>query len=259
MRHPTHTIIIPAEGSLTHPRCHLCGMQTPAGSLSKGHMQTELCRDLCARRRQHAAAKDAQHALATQFHACGEELERVTVFKYLGRLLACDNNNTQAMRGNLTKARKCWARVSRVLRAENAAPRVCGVFYKATVMAVLLFGSETWSLAPGTLRRLDGFHHRAAWRMAGMRPTHDGEGKWTYPENTRALKKVGLYTIAHYIGVRRQTISDYIVNRPIFEHCRNGVRQRGSSPRMFWWDQPLHLDEEASGRYTYVSKGIPRD
>ena len=137
------------------PRCHLCGMQTPAESLSKGHMQTELCRDLCARKRQHAAAKDAQQALATQFYARGEELERVAMFKYLGRLVACNDNDIQAMRGNLAKARKCWARVSRVLRAENALPRICGVFYKATVMSVLLFGSETWSLAPGTLKRLD--------------------------------------------------------------------------------------------------------
>ena len=112
-------------------------------------------------------------------------------------------------------------------------------------MSVLLFGSETWSLAPGTLKRLDGFHHRAAWRMAGMRPSHDGEGNWTYPKNTRALKKVGMYTIEHYICVRRHTISDYIVHWPIFEHCWNGVRQRSSSPRMFWWDQPMHLDKEA--------------
>ncbi len=48
--------------------------------------------------------------------------------------------------------------------------------------------------------------------MAGMRPSHDGEGNWTYLSNTRALKKVGLYTIEHYIGVRWQTISNYIVN-----------------------------------------------
>ena len=120
-----------------------------------------------------------------------------------------------------------------MLRAENTPPRICGVFYKATVMSVLLFGSETWSLAPGTLKRLDGFHHRAAWRMAGMQPTHDGKGIWTYPKNSRALKKVGLYTIEHYIGVRRQTISDYIVNWPFFEQCLSRVRQRGSSPRMF--------------------------
>jgi hypothetical protein len=102
--------------------------------------------------------------------------------------------------------------------------------YKATVMSVLLFGGETWSLAPGTLKRLDSFHHRAAWQMAGMCPAHNGEGNRTYPSNTWALKKVGLHTIEHYIGVRQQTISNYIVNRPIFEHCWNGVRKRGSSP-----------------------------
>ena len=55
---------------------------------------------------------------------------------------------------------------------------------------------------------------------------------------------VTLYEVTLRILIR-QTISDYIVNRPIFEHCRSGVRQHGSSPRMFWWDQPMHLDEEA--------------
>ena len=34
------------------------------------------------------------------------ELERVEVFKYLGRLIAYDNEDTQAVRGNLKKARR---------------------------------------------------------------------------------------------------------------------------------------------------------
>jgi hypothetical protein len=168
-------------------------MQTPAESLSKGHTQTEFCRDLRTWKRQHAAARNSQLALEMQFTVYGKELEQVSVFKYLGRLLACNDKDTQVMWDNLAKAQKCWARISRVLRAENAKPRVCGVFYKAAVMSVLLFGSETWSLALGTLNRLDGFHHRAAWQMVGMRPLHDGEGNWAYPSNTRMLKKVGLY------------------------------------------------------------------
>jgi hypothetical protein len=69
-------------------------------------------------------------------------------------LLAYDDNDSQAMRLNLKKARKSWAQVSRVLRAENASPKVCGVFYKATVQAVLLFGSETWKLSPLSLKSL---------------------------------------------------------------------------------------------------------
>ncbi len=75
MHHPTHTVIIPKEGSLPLLRYHLCGMQTPAESLSKGHTQTELCWDLCAWKRQHAAARDSQLALEMQFTAYGKELE----------------------------------------------------------------------------------------------------------------------------------------------------------------------------------------
>ena len=79
------------------------------------------------------------------------------VFKYLGRLIAFDDDDTQVVRGNLAKARRVWARISRVLRAENASARACGMFYKATVQSVLLFRSETWFLSPTTLQRLEGF------------------------------------------------------------------------------------------------------
>ncbi len=89
-------------------------------------------------------------------------MERVEVFKYLGWLLAYDNNNTHAIWANPAKARKTWAQVSQVLRAENASPKVCGVFYKATIQAVLLFGSETWNLAPSGLKCFEGFHLQAA-------------------------------------------------------------------------------------------------
>ena len=57
-----------------------------------------------------------------------DKLEKVEVFKYLGQLLSYDDNDTQAMLGNLKKAHKCWGQVSRVMRAENASPKVCGVF-----------------------------------------------------------------------------------------------------------------------------------
>ncbi len=102
------------------------------------------------------------------FTAYGEELERVEVFEYLGRLIAYDDANNQAMRLNLRKERGCWTQILRVLRAENATARTCGMFYKATVQAVLLYGNETWNLSPMSVKRLEGFHIRAAWRMSGL-------------------------------------------------------------------------------------------
>ncbi len=154
----------------------------------------------------------SQRALECTFCANGEDLERVEVFKYLGRLISFDDANNQAMRSNLKKAQGCWARVSRVLRAENATPKTCGMFYKATVQAVLLYGSETWSLSPLSMKRLEGFHIRAAWRMSGKKPEWNVDGSWMCLRLEEVLEAVGMKSIAHYVDVRRQTVANFIVN-----------------------------------------------
>ena len=58
-----------------------------------------MCKDGVARKVQYAAAKRTHKALQQTFMAYRVELERVEVFKYLGRLLAYDNNDARAMRG----------------------------------------------------------------------------------------------------------------------------------------------------------------
>ena len=146
------------------------------------------------------------------------------------------------MRGNLKKACGVWARLSCTIRAENASPCVCGLFYKATVQSILLFGCETWNLSPKSLHSLEGFYLRTAWHMAGKRPMKLWDGTWKYPNSMAVLDGVRLKTIAHYIGVGRQHIASYIVDKPIFRTCLNGLRRRGSSVRLFWWAQPMDLE-----------------
>ena len=228
LRHPSDYVDIAGEGCL--PKCERCGHQVSL--LAIGHRNTKNCQEGYERRVQHKAAVDAARTLEQTFTAYGEELERVEVFKYLGRLLAYDDNDAQAVRASLKKARKCWGRISRVLRAENASPRVCGMFYKATVQAILLFGSETWNVTPAMQKRLEGFHTRAAYRMVRKnKPKRNPDGSWWYPA-----------TPALYVEVRRQTISKFIVNRPIFDCSREGEKRRGTSPRQWWWEQSMDLD-----------------
>jgi hypothetical protein len=212
MRHPQDTVCIPIEGSQPLPKCEQCGMQTPVEDLNGGHHCTELCERGWERKRQHAAAVRSQEALGRLFTAYGEELERVEVFKYLGRLIAYDNADTQAMRSNLRKARGCWAWILRVLRAEKANAIMCGMFYTATVQVVLLYGSEMWSLSPTSIKQLEGFHIRAAWQMAGMRPENKPDGSWSYPCSKDILEAAGMQTIAYYMGMHRQTIKNFILN-----------------------------------------------
>jgi hypothetical protein len=75
-----------------------------------------MCKDGAVRKVQYAATERAHKALQLTFMAYRAELERVEVFKYLGRLLAYNDNDARAVRGNLKKARGVWARLSRTIR-----------------------------------------------------------------------------------------------------------------------------------------------
>ena len=151
-----------------YPRCNCCGMQV--NPTATGQQGTKTCKAMYAANLQRKAVSNSAAALNKKFYAYGEELERGEVFKYLGRLVAFDDNATYAVRGNLKKALLVRARISCVLRAENVSAQVNGMFYKATVQAVLLFGSETWVFAPAALQRLEGFHVKAARQMTSMLP-----------------------------------------------------------------------------------------
>eukprot|EP00957_Ditylum_brightwellii_P071482 5433377-Ditylum_brightwellii.AAC.1 len=88
-----------------------------------------------------------------------------------------DDTDSRVIHSNMRKARGVWAQVSWVLRGEHASPRVCGTFYRATVQAVLLYGSESWNITPTAMRMLEGFHVKAAWQMATVnRPERQPDG-----------------------------------------------------------------------------------
>ena len=63
-------------------------------------------------KRQREAAVTLALALRQQFAVHQDDaLERVEVFKYLGRLLVQDDGNIQVIHNQLRKARTTWARV----------------------------------------------------------------------------------------------------------------------------------------------------
>ena len=173
------------------------------------------------RKLQREAAVSSALALRCQFTIHRKVLECVHVFKYLGCLLTQDNDNMQAIRQQLRKARGVWARVGQVLRRENIALKTAAKFYKAVVQAILLYGSETWNLTKLALARLEGFHARAAYKMARkLRPKQGANRIWVYPKTTDLLEECGMHTLAEYIQVRRQTIPTNVATRLIFTLAR---------------------------------------
>ncbi len=170
-------------------------------------------------------------------------MERVEVFKYLGCLCAQNDDNIQAIRAPLQKARATWACVEQVLRAENVPPRIAAKFYKAVVQAMLLYGSKTWVLLTTALASLEGFHISAAYQMAVRhKPRRGPRHCWIYPKLKDVLEECGMSTLAEYITVCRQTIAMYVVTCPVLTKCRQGKQKRGAVPHHWWWEQQMDLD-----------------
>ena len=86
---------------------------------------------------------------------------------------------------------------------------------------------------------------RAAYRMAEKHKPWKGPNQvWVYPATEDVLKECGMHFILHYIGIRRETIFQYVVDRPILKMCMEGERRSGLAPRQWWWEQKMCLDDE---------------
>ena len=137
-RHPRDSVDVAGDGHF--PRCPNCNMfVNPEPRYSRRHWGSIICTERGERRRQHERAVASALALRHTFTAYDQPLERVEVFRYLGRLLAYGDDDAQAVRACLKKARRSWARVSAILRRENVSPRTAGNFFQAIAQAILLF------------------------------------------------------------------------------------------------------------------------
>ena len=151
--------------------------------------------------------------------------------------------NIQAVCAQIRKAHATWSRVGQVLWSEQTPPQVAAKFYTSVVQAVLLYCNETWVLSPTALARLEGFHIRAAYRMARWhKPCRSPGNAWIYPKLEDVLEECGLCTVAAYIETRWQTIATYVATHPILDKCRQGERRGGAVPHHWWWEQKMDLD-----------------
>ena len=84
--------------------------------------------------------------LKRAFHAYGKQMEAVSEFRYLRRILKAMDDDWPAVAGNIRKARVSWGRLARVLGQEGAEPKVSRSLYTSMTQQLLLFGAETWVL-----------------------------------------------------------------------------------------------------------------
>jgi hypothetical protein len=104
------------------------------------------------------------------------------------------------------------------LGSEPILPKTFVCFYKAVVMNVLLYGSESWKVTEQTMGILESFHNkcvRAITRQPVRQEVVDGELTWVQHPIAPLLAKTNLTPIAEYIRARKANLTaSYQGKRP---------------------------------------------
>ena len=166
-------------------------------------------------------------------------LENVTIFRYLGRVLAERDNDWLAVEGKLGKARKSWGQLSRILSREGADPKVSGSFYKAVAQAVLLFEAETWVITPRMERDLDSFQNKVARQITRRQPRRQGDGSWEYLPLEGSMGEVGFEEMRNSVTRRQNNVAQYIATQPILDLCERDTQRPGVRVSWQWWEHAV--------------------
>jgi len=187
-RHHDIEITVAEEGR--QPRCHECGFQCAPPHAK--HQRSRLCIGSRARNLRRSLTQQIiiARTAAPVMTAGDTNLAQVTSFKYLGRWMSSDDSDSMAVTQNIAKARARWGQLCRLLTRQGASRTAMGLFYKATVQAILLHGAETWALTQPLLRLLHSFHHHCAQYLARMVNTQRNDGTWIMPASHDAREAV---------------------------------------------------------------------
>ena len=232
-RHPEASVSV--NGDATE-RCEMCGMFTT--NMAK-HQNTQTCKKGRTRRRNEDLQDKQAEGDKVEFKVYGETLERVKEFKYLGRILREDDDDTACIINQVKRARQKWNAIARILKREGANARIMAKFYMAVVQAVLLYGAESWVITKRNWKRLESFHNRALRYMTGQHIRKVGDEEWTYPSHEELEEKCGLYSIKEYIERRRRMLRRYLEeHRKDFLHeaMETRVPQKNVN-KILWWNQ----------------------
>ena len=116
--------------------------------------------EITVRRANEKVALKQWKAERVEFTINGEKIERVKEFRYLGRILIEDDDDSRCIEDQLKRARSRWWRMAKLLKREGANTFQMGRFYMAVIQAVLLYGSESRTITLRDMEALERFQKK---------------------------------------------------------------------------------------------------
>ena len=88
----------------------------------------------------------------------GVEFENVEAFKYLGSFVSLQHGDLKEISAKLAEGRQRFASFQKLWKSKQLSiPLKCKI-YRALVLSVVLYSSETWTMNKSTQRKLESFH-----------------------------------------------------------------------------------------------------
>jgi len=111
-------------------------------------------------------------------------IERVEEFKYLGTTLTNQNSIQEEIKSRLKLGNACYYSVQNLLSTRLLSKNLKIKIYTTTILPIVLYGCETWSLTLREERRLRVFENRVLRRVFG--PKRDEvTGEWRKLHSTK--------------------------------------------------------------------------
>ena len=229
-RHSFAGVRFPGEGELVScPHCDLKVL-----SLDR-HIGSKVCEKAAERARKRCQVTANREADQVVFTIGDQPIQKVSTFKYLGRILSANDDDLPAVVANVRCARQRWGQVAQLLVREGASTATMSYFYKAVVQAVLLYGSATWVMSPRLFKVLDSFHHRCARYLAHDHIRQNEDGSWYVPSSCSVLEKCKLHSIEEYITRCKETLKGFVGAHQIFHSCLQSRPTALNVHQLVWW------------------------
>ena len=129
---------------------------------------------------------------------CGGTVSFTESFVYLGSLLHYDLSDHHDVDARIKKASQAFGALrSKIFSSRDIPERLKGKVYASGVLAVLLYGCESWCLTAKSVRRLANWHNKRIREMCRVTMLQT----YVYRISSESLqKRTGVFSLEHYLA-----------------------------------------------------------
>jgi hypothetical protein len=143
---------------------------------------------------------------------CGGTVSFTKTFVYLGSLLHSDLSDDHDVEARIKKASKAFGALRDCFFSTAMVPeRLKGKVYAGGVLAVLLYGCESWCLSAASLSKLSNWHNKRIREMCRVTMCQTMVHRIT---SKSLQQRTGVYDIQHYVASRTLMWAGHVARMP---------------------------------------------